>query len=291
MKFYNLLPKGLNQYGVWSVSRENKSFILHPFRKIKSFLSNILLFPSPTLAKKQEEIMKVLLSATILVLICAQHAAAQYTRDQDIAFSTTIVRGIDLNHPSNQEIFGKKSLMCRILLEAAQSGSCKAYKPDTLEKELSYEELIRNISFPDDSNNFIQYSPQQLYEVELQEELIFDKQRSEFRFVPRYITIFIPAELNYRGIMEPVASWRYQDCMKIFKADKRAYSDSEGFGKSKIHFNETFLLRSYYSQIVKIGHGDDLYFDQMYADPLQAFLARKEEEGKLQEMIYKIFHP
>jgi hypothetical protein len=234
--------------------------------------------------------MKALLS-TMLVLICYQYTSAQYTRDQDIAFSTTIVRGIDLNHPTNQKTFGKKSLMSQILLDAALSGSYKVYNSDTLEKELSCAELIQKISFPDDSNNFMQYLPQQLYEVELQEELIFDKQRSEFRFVPRYITIFIPSELNYRGIMEPVGSWKYEDCMKIFKADKRAYSDSEGFGKSKVHYNETFLLRSYYSQIVKIGHGGDLYYDQMYADPLQAFLARKEDEGKLQEMIYQVFHP
>ena len=236
--------------------------------------------------------MKVLLSTALLILIGCQYAAAQQTREQDITFRTTIVRGIDLNHASNQKLFGKKSLMSKILLEAALSGSSEVYNADTLDKKLSSKELIAKISYPTDSNNCrLQYFPEQLYEVELIEELIFDKHRSEFRFVPKFITLFIPAELNYRGIMEPIASWKYEDCLGIFKNDSRAFSENMGFGKAKVNYKETFLLRSYYSQIVKIGQPEDMYYDQMYADPLKAFLARKEDEGKIQELVYKVFHP
>ena len=235
--------------------------------------------------------MKVFVSTALLLVALSNFVFAQQVREQDITYRITIVRGIDLTNSSNQKIFGKKSLMSRILIDAVQNGKCTVYHPDTLENTLSLEEFNKRRSFPNDSNVLEHYLPEQLYEVELMEELIFDKHRSEFRYIPKYITLFIPVEINYRAIMEPIASWKYEDCLIIFKTDKRAYSDAVGFGKSKINYSESLLLRTYTSQIVKIGSPDELYFDQQYADPLQAFLAQKEEEGKIQEIVYKVFHP
>ena len=235
--------------------------------------------------------MKVLLSTAMLALVVYQSAWAQHVREQDITFRTTIVRGIDLTNTVNQQVFGKNALMSKILIESALKEKFPVYNPDTLENQLSLEEFVERISFPNDSNQLERYRPEQLYEVELMEELIFDKHRSEFIYLPKFITLFIPVEINYRAIMEPIASWKYEDCQALFKNDKRAFSDAIGFGKAKVNFNESLLLRTYNSQIVKIGNPDDLYFDQQFADPLQAFFARKEEEGKIQELVYKVFHP
>ena len=85
--------------------------------------------------------MKVLLSTVLLVLALCQCGWTQHVREQDITFRITIVRAIDLTNSSNQKIFGKKALMSRILIEAAQSGACKVYHPDTLDKVLSLEEI------------------------------------------------------------------------------------------------------------------------------------------------------
>ena len=234
--------------------------------------------------------MKSLLSIVLCVL-AGSLLSAQHIREQDKAYSTTIVREVNLYHPSNQFLFGQRALLSQILIEATENGSCKAYNPCQIEEELSVREFIGNRSYPDDSCGFEQYYSSQLYIIEIQEEFVFDKNRSEFKFIPKYITLFIPAEINYKGIIQPVASWKYEDCEKVFRNDKRAFSQTpKAFGKSKINFCETFLLRSYTSEIVKIGT-DAQYFDQTYTDPTQAFLMRKEEEYKIQEMVYKAFHP
>lgn len=237
--------------------------------------------------------MKVLLSIPLMVFACSSMLSAQpfKIREEDKAYSTTIVREINLNHPSNQSLFGKKALLSEMLLEATKKGYLQARQPEDPETELSLWDVIKNISIPSDSGFcFEQYLPSQLYLIELQEEFIFDKNRSEFRFIPKYITLFIPPEVNYRGIMQPIATWKYEDCKKLFLSDKRAFSQSKGFGKSKINFHETFLLRSYRSEIVKIG-GTEPYFDQLHPDPEQAFLLGQAKEYELQEMIYKVYHP
>jgi hypothetical protein len=234
--------------------------------------------------------MKTLLSIALLVLANCRLLSAQHIREQDKAYSTSIVREINLNHPSNQFLFGKRALLSQVLIEATENERCKVYNPYHTDEELSTKELISNISYPTDSCGFEEYLPSKLYIIELQEEFIFDKNRSEFKFIPKYITLFIPPEVNYRGIMQPVASWKYEDCEKIFRLDSRAFSEARSFGKSKVNFCETFLLRAYTSEIVKIGT-DAPYFDQMHPDPTQAFLMGKEEEYKIQEMVYKAFHP
>ncbi len=211
-------------------------------------------------------------------------------REEDKAYSTTIIREINLNHPSNQFLFGKKALLGEMLLQATICGSIQAFNPENHEQQLSCAEVAMNISIPTDSFGYDQYHFSQLYLIELQEEFIFDKHRSEFRFIPQYITLFIPPEINYKGTMQPVACWKYEDCAKLFKSDSRAFSQSKGFGKSKVNFNETFLLRSYRSEIVKIGT-DEPYFDQLHPDPEQAFLMGQAKEHELQEMIFRVYHP
>src|SRR4051812_45236840 len=116
--------------------------------------------------------MKVLLSIVLLMLTTCGLVSAQQIREQDISYRTTIVREINLNHPSNQSLFGKKALLAEILLDYTLNGSWDAYNPEDHELVLSRNELIRNISFPEDSCGFERYHSAQLYLIELQEEFI-----------------------------------------------------------------------------------------------------------------------
>ena len=235
--------------------------------------------------------MKALLVVAVLILANGRLVSAQHIREQDKAYSTSIVREINLNHPSNQFLFGKKALLSQLLIEHTENSCCKIYNPYNKEVEISRKEFTSNLSYPNDSCGFERYLSSQVYLIELQEEFVFDKNRSEFKFIPEYITLYIPPEVNYTGIMQPIASWKYEDCEKIFRSDSRAFSEApRSFGKSKVHFCETFLLRAYTSEIVKIG-ADALYFDQLHPDTTQAALMGKEEEYRIQEMVYKAFHP
>lgn len=138
-------------------------------------------------------------------------------------------------------------------------------------------------------DQFIEAS--QIFRIEFGEDLIVDKVRGDIYFDPKYITIFIPAEINPRGIHEPIASFSFYDCARIFRNDERAYSDNPLMNGRDINFTDVFLLKLYTSYIVKLGRIDDLYFDQMYSRPIDAFMASKKAETKVLEYLHKLFNP
>jgi hypothetical protein len=217
-------------------------------------------------------------------------AFAQQIREQDITYSRYIVREIDLRYPVNKAIFGKGCVLSAILLDALKEGA-KAYSYEDRTKQISYEQILEKLWIPSDDSCSAFYTAQELYVLELTEKFIFDKNASAFKFIPIELTLFIPAEISSKGIMEPIAVIPFEECTRIFKKDPRAYSAVTKIGQPAINFNEQFVLRSYASNIVKIGNEDDLYFDQRYADPYKAFIAMKEEENALQQMMYDAYHP
>jgi len=236
--------------------------------------------------------MKKLTGFFALTLLITTQTFAQHIREQDITYSRYIVREIDLRYQANRSVFGKDCILSAILLDALKDGA-KAYSFEDRSKQLSYEQIQNKlwIQSSDDSCMATLYSQEELYIVELTEKFIFDKNASEFKFIPIELTLFIPANISSKGIMEPLAVIPFEECTHIFRNDARAYSTANKIGQTRINFNEQFLLRSYVSNIVKIGNEDDLYFDQRYADPYNAFMAMKEEENALQEMMYEAYHP
>lgn len=236
--------------------------------------------------------MKRLTAFFALILLIKTHAFAQHVREQDIAYSRIIVREINLHYAGNKSVFGKDCILSTILLDAMKHGA-KAYSYEDRSKLVSYDQIQDKlwIGSSVDSCMATFYAPEELYIVELTEKFIFDKNASEFKFIPIELTLFIPSEISSKGIMEPLAVFSFAECTRIFRKDSRAYSAVTEIGQQQINFNEQFLLRSYASKIVKIGTEDDLYFDQRYVNPYKAFMAMKEEENALQEMMYTTYHP
>lgn len=233
---------------------------------------------------------KITLLFSLIALIHAR-LFAQQIREQDMVYSRCIIREIDLRCAVNKAVFGKDCLLSAILLDALKDGAT-AYSCEDRTQRISYEQVVEKLIIPsaDDSCSMF-YGMTELYTIELKEKFIFDKNRSEFYFIPMELTLFIPAEISTKGIMEPLAIFTFEECSRILKNDPRAYSAPTRLGQSPINFNEQFLLRSYISNIVKIGNEDDLYFDQRYADPYKAFMAMKQEEQAIQEMMYAAYNP
>ncbi len=207
-------------------------------------------------------------------------------REQDVLFRKHLVRAFSLNDPRNVDLFGENAVLSEILLNAVEKGNLLAYKDRSCNEEISREEILAKVITSDeDTVGFI--FPHSIKEIELGEDIIFDKHRSEFTFEQKYIALIIPPSENYRGIIEPLAYFRYIDCMKAFNQDERAYS--QNFSGVKVPFNDLFLTHSYKSYIVKIGNGN--YFDQVYPNPTKAFIAAKHQENLLNDYLYKFFNP
>jgi hypothetical protein len=232
---------------------------------------------------------KITLPFSLIILLFLQ-VSAQQIREQDIVYSRHIVREIDLRHAANTAVFGKGCTIPVILLDALKTGA-QAFSHEHPGKQISYEEVQEKLWIRSDDSCTAFYAAEELYVLELTEKFIFDKNTSEFRFIPLSLTVFIPAEISSKGVLEPLAVFPFAECTRIFRNDPRAYAAVTKIGQPRMNFNEQFVLRSYVSKIVKIGNEDDLYFDQRYTDPYKAFMAMKEEENALQEMVYEAYHP
>jgi hypothetical protein len=235
--------------------------------------------------------MKMLLSQIPGIFIFASLYAQPdhtYVRECDITFRTHIVRSINLRHTANEDIFGKGKVV-EVLLDAALANQIPIYDPNNKTQVLSKESLLERLTAKGEDGNVETYSFKQLYQMEVSEDLVFDKQRSIPVYQVKYLTLFIPQDINYRGIHEPVATFRFQDCAKIFVHEDKATSLFNE--RREINFRDAFLLHSYKGEIVKMGREDDLYFDQRYPDPAKAFMARKKSEEEVLEYFYKIYNP
>jgi len=210
-------------------------------------------------------------------------------RESDILYKERIIRSINLRNSLNEDLFGKENLLVQVLLEAYENGELIGYKNDECKEVLSKEDFKSKREVPLETGDTHVYAPRHLYKVEIGEDLIFDRNRSEIIFDMESITIFIPEELNYKHLLEPIISFKYDDCVKIFKKDSRAVAINPLKNGRNINYSEVFLLKLYRSDIVKIGN--DLYFDQMYSDVTMAYIARKDAENKLTEYLYKLYNP
>jgi hypothetical protein len=235
--------------------------------------------------------MKMLLSPVFGILMFSGVSAQPdhtYVRECDISFRTNIVRAINLRNPANEDIFDKGRIV-EILLNAALNNQLPLYNPFNKNQSLDKETLIEKLSVKEDDGTVSQYTYRHLYQIEIGEDLVFDKQRSIPVYQVKYITLFIPQEINYRGIHEAIVTFRFQDCSKLFIQDRQ---EGGSFNeKVKINFRDALLLHMYSSEIVKMGSEDDLYFDQKYPKPADAFIARKKSEEEVLEYFYRIYNP
>lgn len=215
-------------------------------------------------------------------------AQAQKINEQYISFRTTLVREINLQHPTNQLIFGRNNRIVQLLLEGTHQEKLNAYTPYPIDTRLCPEQLDEKLYIAEDSTS---YGLSSLSILELTEELVFDRQRSEFYFIPLYLTLHLPAEKSVKGIQEPIVRWKYEDCMIFFKSQPQAHSEILSMSKKQIPYEASFQSKGYQASIVKIGHADQPYYDQQYHTAIQAFLAMKQDEAKLLEFMYKTFNP
>lgn len=227
----------------------------------------------------------------ILSLAFLSPAFSQFTniKDSDILYKQRIVRSLNLNNSTNQDLFGQENILAQLLLEAYEKGDLVGFRGDELKEILPYDDYRRKMVLDLGEGDSLFYSARHLYQIEIGEDLIFDRHRSEIIFDMESLTLFIPQNLNQRNLLEPVVSFKYDDCLQIFKKDERAYAINPLMNGRNLNYSEVFLLRLFVSDIVKIGN--DNYFDQMYADPTRAYLARKEAENKLTEYLYKLYNP
>ncbi|MBX9853765.1 MAG: gliding motility protein GldN [Cytophagaceae bacterium] len=212
--------------------------------------------------------------------------------ESDVMFKKTIIRAVDLREKQNKPLFSKNKEITKLLIEAVERGDLKPYANDSLEegRQLTIEEFKENIKVPSDQaeltqeekdimlangdSSFMQagaggpnyYFPRDLYQMQIKEDLIFDKQRSRMYYDVHAITILVPADhpSNIKGIELTAASFAYKDVVKVLTDNPNAIWYNPQNDAQHKSLADAVELRLFSSYIIKVSNPDDAYLVDIY---------------------------
>jgi gliding motility associated protien GldN len=118
----------------------------------------------------------------------------------------------------------------------------------------------------DAASGALEYLPKQLYQMQMKEDYIFDKQRSRAYFDIQCITMMIPSEFNPKGIEEPIGTFKFKDLVEVFKKDPRAIWFNPNNDSEHRSLVDAFDLRIFSSYIIKVSNPRDEYLVDIYSE-------------------------
>ncbi|MFN6946959.1 MAG: gliding motility protein GldN [Cytophagaceae bacterium] len=219
----------------------------------------------------------------------------------DVMFKKTIVRAIDLREKQNEGIFSKNKEITKWILDAVLNGEVKPYTSDSLCEVQPMSVFSNSLKIPNSGTSFnpnnptdtvdaylaygedwrdyimpsVQYSARDLYQLELKEEVFFDKNKSTMKYKVLAVTIYIPADhpSNLKGIQLPLASFDYQELVeKVFSNSNAIWYNTQNEAQHK-NLAEAFELRLFSSYIIKVGNAKDAYLADIYKDQHKGIMA------------------
>jgi len=142
-------------------------------------------------------------------------------------------------------------------------------------------------------NQFFYYEGKDLWQLEVKENWIFDKQRSTTIFDIQALTIVIPADHpdNVKGIEEVVASFSYKELIeKVFTNNPEAIWYNPYNDKEHKSLADAFELRLFSSYLTKINNPTNETITDIYGgDPGTGIQASKLEEQRLLEFEHNLW--
>jgi len=137
-----------------------------------------------------------------------------------------------------------------------------------------------------------EYRPKDLYQMELTEEMIFDKKRSRMYHQIKTVTLKLPSTLasNTSGLEKTVATFKYSDLVKVFRNNPQQaiWFNAQNDAQHK-NLADAFELWLFNSYIVKVSNpaGDDLA--TQYGSEREGLLAAQQTAADLVEYEYSLW--
>lgn len=212
----------------------------------------------------------------------------------DIMWKKSIIRAIDLREKQNKPLFSRNKEITRLLMDASTAGDLTLYANDSLDRKLTIDEFNEAMLIPSDvaplseeerqilresgdtaafaSGDAAFYFPTDIYQMEIKEDLIFDKQRSRLYYDIIAVTIFVPADhpQNIKGIQQVIASYSYKELAdKLFKDNPKAIWFNVQNDQQHKNLADAFDLRLFSSYIIKVSNPYDSYLVDVYGGDQQ----------------------
>ena len=137
-----------------------------------------------------------------------------------------------------------------------------------------------------------EYRYKDLYEMELKEDMIFDKKRSRMYHDIKSVTLLVPSTLpsNVSGIEKPIGTFKYSDLVKVFRANPQnaIWFNAENDAQHK-NLADAFELWLFNSYITKVSNAGDSRLDDIYGGAQQGILAAQQTSADLIEYEYNLW--
>ena len=137
-----------------------------------------------------------------------------------------------------------------------------------------------------------EYRPKDIYQMELSEEMIFDKKRSRMYHQIKTISLKLPSTLksNVSGLEKNIATFKYADLVKVFRNNPQQaiWFNAQNDAQHK-NLADAFELWLFNSYIVKVSNpsGEDLA--TQYGSEREGLLAAQQTAADLVEYEYSLW--
>ncbi len=234
----------------------------------------------------------------------------------DVMYKKTVTRAIDLREKQNLPLFARNRELTALLIDAVNKGTIKAYENDSLQKQLTIDEFSKRLLSPaaaaipedtsllylehgDDWRKIVEamqdekYMARDLYQLELKEEVLFDKQRSRMMYDIQTLTVYIPADhpMNQTGIQKTLGSFSYKELVEnLFRDNPKALWFNVQNDREHKNLADAFELRLFSSYIIKISNPNDAYLTDIYGgDPQKGMMASTWAAHELMEYEHNLW--
>jgi gliding motility associated protien GldN len=235
--------------------------------------------------------------------------STKHIHESDIMYQKSVVRAVDLREKQNKPLFARDQEITKLLLDAVKEGVITPYSSDSLDegRVLTLDEFntaikIAGVAPVVEEEEFAapatdewgsapaktetpvaveapsyEYRARDLYQLEINEDVLFDKQRSVLFYDIQSITMYVPADQadNIKGFQYAVCTFKYKELVeKVFKDNPKAIWFNPYNDKEHRNLADAFELRLFSSYLVKISNPSDEYIEETYGgDPRTGIMA------------------
>ena len=137
-----------------------------------------------------------------------------------------------------------------------------------------------------------EYRPKDLYQINLKEDMIFDKKRSRMYHDIKTIELIVPAGApgNKAGYDKPVATFKYSDLVRVFRNNPQnaIWFNAQNDAQHK-NLADAFELWLFNSYITKVSNPSDSDLGDIYGSQRQGILAAQQTAADLVEYEYNLW--
>ncbi len=138
--------------------------------------------------------------------------------------------------------------------------------------------------------NLQPYRYKDLYQMDIMENLIFDKKRSRMYNEIQTVTLFVPAAKNPKNTDLPIGTFKYSDLVKVFRNNPQTaiWFNAQNDAQHK-NLADAFELGLFSSYITKVSNVSDSRLDDVYGSQKQGILAAQQTAADLIEYEYSLW--